>query len=235
LKIHDVAQGSQEWLNLRAGVPTASEFDALVSPTFEIRKGDMPRTYLHKKLAEWWQGGPLLEFNSFDMDQGQILEESAKPNFTVETDIEIRNVGFVTTDDGKIGCSPDGLIGENSGVEIKCPKIETHVGYLLTGVLPKQYGAQVHGSMFVTGANSWRFYSYRRRMPSLNLLIERDDKAQEALKEALEMFLAAFEIGQKRLCEINGGPPVRRVAFKPGDYTSEQLAQEQDRPDIPTP
>ena len=55
MKVHDVSQGSLEWLQLRAGVPTASEFDSLVSPTWEIRKGDMPRTYLHKKLAEWWQ------------------------------------------------------------------------------------------------------------------------------------------------------------------------------------
>ena len=171
----------------------------------------MPKSYLHKKLAEWWQGGPLLEYNTFDMEQGQILEESAKPNFTIETDLEIRNVGFITTDDGLVGCSPDGLIGDACGVEIKCPRIETHVGYLLAGVLPKQYAPQVQGSMFVTKLASWRFYSYRRRMPSLNLAIESDQTAQRAIGDALAAFLVAFEAGKQRLCEINGGPPKRPV------------------------
>jgi len=209
MKIHNVEQGSVEWQLLRAGIPTASEFDNLVSPTGEIRKGEMPKSYLHKKLAEWWQGGPLLEFNTFDMDQGTLLEESAKPNFTVETDLEITNVGFVTTDDGKIGCSPDGLLGESSGVEIKCPKAETHIGYLLAGGLPKQYVAQAQGSIWVTGREHWRFYSYRRRMPSLNIVVKRDEVFQKALSDALEAFLSAFEAGVARLCQINGGPPKR--------------------------
>lgn len=215
MKVHKVEQGSLEWQLARCGLPTASEFDQLVSPTFEIRKGDMPRTYLHKKLAEWWQGGPLLEYNTFDMDQGTLLEEAAKPNFTVETDLEIQNVGFVTTDDGRIGCSPDGLLPNNSGVEIKCPRIETHVGYLLRSGLPSGYAHQVHGSMFVTGFKLWHFYSYRRRLPSLHIVVERDEKVLAVIQEALEMFLNAFEVGQKRLCEINGGPPKRPVTSNP--------------------
>ena len=223
MKIHNVAQGSQEWLDLRAGIPTASEFDCLVSPTGEVRKGGMPKTYVAKKLAEWWQGGPLLEYNTFDMEQGQILEESAKPNFTVETDLEIKNVGFITTDDGRVGCSPDGLIGDNSGVEIKCPKIETHVRYLLNGGLPKEYIHQVQGSMWVTGCQTWRFYSFRRRLPSLNLVIERDDAFQKAISEALEAFLASFDAGMNRLIEINGGPPKRPAIAIPQPSPNDDL------------
>ena len=209
MKIHDVNQGSVEWLNLRAGIPTASEFDALLTPEFAIRNGEMAKTYLSKKLSEWWQGAPLMEYNTLDMELGQVLEESAKPSFTIETGIEIRNVGFVTTDDGTAGCSPDALIGDTSGIEIKCPRIETHVGYLLKDELPKAYAAQVHGSMFVTGRAEWHFYSYRRRLPSLHLLIERDDKIQEAIAEALAAFNEKLEAGKKILCEKNGGPPKR--------------------------
>lgn len=212
MTIHDVAQGSVEWGLLRAGKVTASEMDALISPTGEVRTGEGPKSYLAKKVAEAWQGGPLLEFNSFDMEAGQILENEALPWFEAMTGSDIKTVGFITSDDGRIGCSPDGLIGDNCGIEIKCPKVETHVGYLLDGRLPKAYVAQVHGSMFVTGFNQWKFISYRRRFPNLVLTIERDEKFQNALSEALDSFLERFEQSMKRMEEINGGP--RPKAFK---------------------
>lgn len=224
MKILDVQQGSVEWMQARAGIPTASEFDALVTPEWKIRTGDMPKTYLAKKLAEWWQGGPLLEFNMFDMEQGKILEEEAIPWFELEFNQPVQRVGFITTDDGRIGCSPDGFMHinvtapdpkdlrfEHSGLEIKCPRPETHTGYLLTGTVPKAYLAQVHGGMFVTGAASWQFLSYRRRFPKLVLTVERDANINDCLIEALAKFLDAFDAGKARLCELNGGPPIRPI------------------------
>src|ERR1700733_12389573 len=65
MKLHDVQQGSVEWLNLRAGLPTASDFDALVSPLGKVRTGEGVKSFLAKKVAEAWQGGPLLEFNTW--------------------------------------------------------------------------------------------------------------------------------------------------------------------------
>ena len=218
-------QGSVEWLQARCGIPTASEFDNLITPTGELRKGEMPKTYLATKLAEWWTGGIIEQFNSsFAMEQGQILESEAVPWFELEYGVEINRVGLCTTDDGKIGCSPDGLIGQ-TGIEIKCPRVDTHVGYLLAGVLPKQYTAQVQGCMFVTGARHWRFLSYCRRFPQLVLTVERDIEIQDALHCALDSFLKAFEEGKARLCEMNGGPP-RREIRKP--QAQHQQAQEQD-------
>lgn len=211
MKILDVEQGSVEWMQARAGIPTASEFDQLVTPEFKVRTGDMPKSYLAKKLAEAWLGGPLLGFNVFDADQGQILEGEALPWYELEYGQEVQRVGLITTDDGRVGCSPDGLI-KGAGLEIKCPRPETHTGYLLKGVLPKDYAAQVHGSMYVTGFHSWQFLSYRRRFPALLLTIERDDTIQKAIGEALTEFLAQFDSGWQKLCEINGGPPMHRPA-----------------------
>jgi hypothetical protein len=203
-------QGSVEWMLARSGIPTASEFDSLVTPDFKVRTGDMPKTYLAKKLAEAWQGGPLLGFNVFDMEQGQILEDEAVPWFELEHGVQIDRVGLVMTDDGRIGCSPDGLL-PGGGIEIKCPKPETHVRYLLDGKLPKDYAAQVHGAMFVTGLHSWTFLSYRRHFPKFVIIVKRDEEIQKALGEALDEFLLRFDEGMKRLTEINGGPPKRRA------------------------
>lgn len=225
MKIHDVEQGSVPWLQLRSGIPTASDFDALVTPLGKVRTGDGVKSYLAKKVAEAWQGGPLLEFNSFDMEAGQILENEARPWAEIRLGCDIKQVGFITSDDGKIGCSPDGLIGDDCGIEIKCPKVETHTRYLLDGKLPQDYVAQVQGSMFVTGYTQWKFLSYRRRFPNLVLTVEKDEEFHAALDEALADFLERFDAAMKRMEEINGGPRPKR--YTP-PHASEPKADDSD-------
>ena len=208
MKIIDCAQNSVEWMIARAGVVTASEMDALVSPLWKIRTGDGVQTYIAQKLAEQWIGGPLPSVQGvFDMDNGKMLEEEARPFYTLTTGEEVASVGFITSDDGKIGCSPDGLIGDDSGIEIKCPKMETHIGYLLSGELPKQYAAQVHFSMFVTGRKSWKFMSYRRNFPPLILTIQRDEKIMATIAEALAGFFDQLDAAMEKLVKLNGFLP----------------------------
>lgn len=209
MKIIDVAQNSLEWLVARAGIPTASEFDNLVTPKFEKRKGQMPESYLARKLAEAWLHGPLPGYQTLDMEFGKILEEEARPWYEFTFNEPVQRVGLVTTDDGRIGCSPDGLIGEDGGIEIKCPEAHTHVRYLLDGEVPDHYLAQVHGSMFVTGRPYWKFLSYRRRFPPLVKVVERDDHIQAILEDVIGSFMERFDEAMARLVEMNGGkrPP----------------------------
>ena len=205
MKIIPVEQNSLDWLTARAGIPTASELDRLLTPKFEIRTGEMPKTYLAQKVAEAWLRGPLPGYQTLDMEFGKILEEEAIPWYEFAFSETIQRVGLVTTDDGRVGCSPDGLIGEDGGIEIKCPEPHTHVNYLLAGEVPPQYLTQVHGSMFVTGRPWWKFVSYRRRFPPLVKLVERDDKIQATIKEALFGFLEKFDAAMKRMESMNGG------------------------------
>lgn len=214
MKISPYAQQTVEWLQARCGLPTASEFDNLVSPTGEVRKGKMPDSYLCKKLAEWWTGSVDVEVSSFYMEQGNIIEEEVVPWYELEYGAKIERVGLVTNNEGTIGCSPDGLL-EDSGIEIKAPASHTHIGYLLANKLPHEYVHQVQGCMYVTGRDEWRFVSYRRRMPALVLTVQRDPAYQEALDEALTLFLGRLEKSKARLCELNGGPPKRFAVPKP--------------------
>lgn len=207
--IHPAPQNSLEWLQARSGVLTASEFSELVDTKFEMRTGEMPKTLLARKLAEKWLGHPLPGWTTVDMEIGTMLEEEAIPYFSLETGQEVQRVGLVTTDDGRAGASPDGLIGKDGGLECKCPRAETHVKYLLAGKVPNDYLAQVHGGMFVTGRDWWKFMSYSRHLPALILHVEADEEIQLALGTAIEKFLGALDAGYDRLCEINGGPPVR--------------------------
>lgn len=212
MKIINCEQGSPEWFLARCGIPTASEFDALLTPLFKLRTGQTPETFLNKKLAEAWQGHPLPGFGSFATEQGQILEDEARPWVEMFTGRTALKVGFITTDDGLAGCSPDGWFDDDgTGLEIKCPFAETHVGYLREGVVPEPYRAQVHGSMWVTGAPAWTFVSYRRGFPNLVLKVERDEKIQAVIGVALHDFRASFKREFAALVERNGGPPRREL------------------------
>lgn len=200
-------QGSAEWLLSRCGIATASELDNLVTPLFKVRQGEMPRTYLATKLAEKWLRGPLAGFNGFDVEQGKILEEEARPWLALELDTEVATTGFITTDDGTAGCSPDGIIGGNVGVEIKCPNPTTHCKYLLNGTVPPEYLAQIHGGMYVTGFSEWRFLSYRRGFPPLMVTVTRDAEIQAVIHEAIMEFNSALATAYARMVEINCGEP----------------------------
>jgi hypothetical protein len=224
LKIHDCEQGTLEWTKLHFGIPTASGLDNLITPEFELRKGETPKTYIYKKVAEKLQGRPLIDLSasSFMLEQGMIVEEEARPWYALEYDKNVRKVGFITTDDGRFGCSPDGLIeenlseeclglknisvlngvGYNCGLEIKSPAAHTHVKYLVNGVLPKEYAAQVFGSMFVTGFKKWIFVSYRRGFPALVIEIYRDQKAMEAIERAIDSFHSEFNRAMTRISNI---------------------------------
>lgn len=216
MKIHDVAQGGVDWSILRSGKVTASEMDALVTPRGKIKDGAGLKTYLYKKVAEAWLGGPLAELNIWDMEQGHILEEFARPAFALETGLDVSTVGFITTDDERAGCSPDGLIGSTAGVEIKCPHVDTHIGYVLDGVLPKDYVLQVQGSLWVTKFPKWYFYSFCRRMPPLILEIEPDPEIQKSIGIAVAEFLERFDEALDKLTKLNGGiRPPARAKFRP--------------------
>ncbi len=219
MKIHaGFDQGSLEWFLARAGKVTASEMDRLISPLGKVRTGDGPKTFLMEKLAERWLQGPLPSKQGdgiWNLEQGQFLEDYGKPAFTLETGLPITPCAFISTDDGLAGCSPDGLVGENCGLELKCPHLETHVRYLLDGCLPTDYVAQVQGSMYVTGYSHWHFCSFRRNLPIFVLDVARDADYQASLSEAIGEFAERLDDGWKRLCEKNGGPPPVRKQFIP--------------------
>ena len=211
VKIIDCEQGTLEWLEARSQCATASELDNLVSPTLKLRTGDMPRTYLFRKLAERWLGRPIQSFSGGVMEQGSILEEEALPWYGLRRKCNVRRVGFITTDDGSFGCSPDGLVGTHMGIEIKCPQEHTHVRWLLGGECPTEHYLQVQGGMFVTGFEAWDFVSYCRAFPPLVVRVARDDKAQAVIAEAVQTFNSDMREAWDRLVAANGGAPVRET------------------------
>lgn len=214
MKIHNVEQGSDEWLQLRAGLVTASELDSLVSPTGKIRTGDGVQTYLARKLAERWHGGPLQTFSGGAMEQGSILEDEAIPFLELELNVDLQRPGFLTVDDGSFGCSPDAVAiygCEPYGLEIKCPEPTHHVKWLLLDDVPSDHYMQCMGGMYVTGYTEWAFVSYRRGFPKLIQIVRRDAELMNTIEDALAKFNKSMDDGWKMLVDKNGGPPKRRT------------------------
>lgn len=220
----DFAQKGDAWLQLRSGKITASNADKLLTPKFEIRKGEMPQTYLAQVLAERWTFGPLAEdeFSSVPTEFGSIIESFARPYFELVTRKTVKSVGFITTDDELCGCSPDGIIDEEAGLEIKCPGHKAHTKYLMTGEVPEKYLCQVHFSMFVTGFKKWHFMSYRHDMPPLICVVEWDEKIQAQIESAVEQFREKLNAGWECLLKLNGGrAPVKQKTVD--EYAQEEM------------
>lgn len=187
----DIEQGTPEWWAVRLGIPTASCFDKIVTPA----KGELSkssRAYAQYLVAETLLREPLEPErpDPYWIAWGKLHEPMAAQQYAFTTDTEIETVGFVTTDDGRVGCSPDRLIiGERGAVEIKCPAPQTHMGYLIDGP-GLDYKCQFQGQMAVAELAFVDFYSFHPLLPPVLIRIERDEPFITKMSAALIEFLA---------------------------------------------
>lgn len=186
----DMPQGSDEWLKARLGIPTASQFHRLVTP----KTGKLSAAsdgYLHELIAEWALGVSLDETLTAFMQRGTDLEESAVSLYEFTKDVVTDPVGFCLTDDRTAGCSPDRLVGDDGGLEIKCPGAAQHVANILE--MTTKYTAQVQGALWVTGRDWWDLLSYHPTMPPAMVRIRRDEAFIKLLAGAVAEFTERLE------------------------------------------
>jgi hypothetical protein len=215
----EAPQGGEKWFELRRGIPTASCFSRIMDAEFNLKQpktvkakeagelNDAVFTYACELVAERFRG-PMLDYQSeakfqgsWATEQGKILEPVARSWFELEFDCDILEVAFIQTDDKKCGCSPDGLVGEDSGLELKCPQGVNQVKYLLEGVLPPEYLHQAHGSLFVSGRASWHFLSYNETLPNpaFHILVERDEAIMQRIGKSIQQFCQIVDRLEKQL------------------------------------
>ncbi len=149
------------------------------------------------------------------MERGIEMEAEARAWYAMAQDQDVEQVGFVWLDDRvQVGCSPDGLVGEHGGLEIKCPAPHTHVGYLLEQKLPTDYIPQVQGSMWVCDRQWWDFLSYCPGIEPLVIRVERDEEYIDKLAGLLDKFLAELLAEREELMSRGYAP--REAAIKSG-------------------
>ena len=196
MRVVNVRQGSLEWFVARLGIPTCSNFSRIITPA-KGKPSAQADDYIAELIAETMQSdlpGPqaLEKYASPAMQYGTDTEPEARRYFEMVTNLDVTEVGFCISDCGRFGGSPDGLIGEDSGLELKCPSGKTHVRYLLDGGLPDEYRPQVMGHLIVSGRPSWWFMSYCIGLPPLLVKVVPDEYT-ELLRTALEDFHGRYK------------------------------------------
>lgn len=195
MKIYDCQQQTDAWYGLRLGKITASHFADV------LNKKTGRETYMMRLLAERVTGLRQESYSNSYMEDGIEREPEARLEYTWQTGRDVREVGFVEkTQD--VGCSPDGLVDSAGLLEIKCPKLTTHLGYIIKNVLPATYKHQVQGQLWVCERTWCDFVSYHpdyEKQPLWILRVERDDEYLALLSAAVSTFLIELEAKEKKL------------------------------------
>jgi hypothetical protein len=191
--IHEVLQGTTNWMALRCGLPTASEFSKLVTSTGELSKS--LQGYAITLAGEKYAGKPLNAFEGNDYtDRGKLLEPEARSAYAFLHDNEVEQVGFVTDDDWRLGCSPDGLVGTAGLVEFKCLKAENHIKALLYykkhKKCPPDYVQQTQGQILICEREWCDLMFYHPDLPQLVIRQTRDEKLQVSILSAVDQVIA---------------------------------------------
>lgn len=196
MRMRNDEQGSDAWLQSRLGRPTASNFGKLITPTGKASTS--AEAYINELIAQRITGEIPEFFKSEAMQRGNDLEASAKALYEFAMDVEVVEVGLCLHDEFECGASPDGLVGDDGGLEIKCPLPHTHVSYLRDGNMPSKYIPQVQGCLWITEREWWDFMSYNPCMEDLIVRVYRDEAYIKKLADAVTRAVETIETETKK-------------------------------------
>jgi hypothetical protein len=151
MKMIDCKQGTHEWHQARLGMPTASRISAVVTPAGKPTANAARRRYVIDLAVERITKRPTETFVSFAMQRGLDMEDLARVWYFTKTRTPANKAGFCVADNGLSGCSPDGLVGDDGMIEIKCPGLANYAEIVATGEIPAEWLMQCHHALYVTG------------------------------------------------------------------------------------
>lgn len=177
-------QGSREWLSARAGLITASRIADLMAKT-KTGESAGRANYRAQLVAERLTGMPQESFSNAAMQWGTEQEPMARSMYEIKAGVMIDQIAIAMHPSISLtGASPDGLIGNDGLIEIKCPNTATHIEYAVSGKPPGKYVMQMLWQMECTGRQWCDFVSYDPRMPEeMRLFVVRVNRDEEKLAE----------------------------------------------------
>ena len=187
MQIFDVEQNSPEWLKARAGIPTASCFSQILAKG----EGKTRRSYMLKIAGEILTGEPMEGFSNEHTERGHTMEPEARDLYQFQTGAELRRVGFIRN--GRAGCSPDSLIGDNGGLEVKTKLPHLLIDVILKDEFPSEHRAQVQGTLWITGREWWDIAVYYRGVPLFVKRAYRDEAYIQSLATEVDRFNAELD------------------------------------------
>ena len=206
MNVLECEQGTTEWREARLGIPTASAFKRILTPTG--KGSSSAEGYLAELLAEWALGEPISEFVGNEWtERGHMLEPEARTYYSFHRDLDVDTVGFIYRDDAHMsGCSPDGMVGEDGLLELKCPSAGKHLLWLSRGRVPPEHKMQAQGALWVSGRAWLDWMSFYPNFPPLLIRVMPDPKIQSALDVAIPEFITQVIAGRERLVNLGVQP-----------------------------
>lgn len=199
MKIYDFEQGTPEWFAARIGIPTASLFGKLVTPTGKVSK--QAQGLIYKLLDEMRTGHPSDDFGGTEWTiRGNQLEDEAVNFYEFETGNKTQKIGFITDDNNTWGCSPDRLVNDDGILEIKCPAGWTHIENLLRDDIDPIYKPQTQGQIIISERDYCDWMSYHPEMPPKIIRVKKDNdycatliESKDALSEMIYKAIIKLE------------------------------------------
>lgn len=197
MRIIDVRQCSEEWERWR-NRPTASEFGSFITPAkgqYSAQAAAYAAKIVAKRLGVYTEPPP-----TWAMERGTELEPSAKLAYTKQAGREVTDVGFILPDGtDAYGGSPDGLVGDDGLVEVKCPLAEKLIAWIADGEMPIEFRPQVQGLLLISGRSWCDFYAFHEELTPFLLRIEPDLDYQAKIAECLLQLLGEIERIESRV------------------------------------
>lgn len=195
----DLEQGSEEWLRARCGLVTASRVPDVIAKT-RTGWGASRGNYMAELIAERLTGEPAPSHTNAAMQWGTATEPQARAAYEFRFDADVELVGLVKHPAiAESGASPDGHVGDDGLIEIKCPNTSTHIDTLLKRTIADKHLTQMQWQMACTNRDWCDFVSYDPRMPeNLSLFVQRVKRDEPRITE-LEGMVREFlsEVGEK--------------------------------------
>jgi putative phage-type endonuclease len=201
-----IEQGSPEWFAQRLGKVTASRVADVIAKT-KTGYSTSRDNYMAQLVCERLTGTVAESFSNSAMQWGTETEPLARAAYEAHADVLVDEVAMITHPTIEAaGASPDGLVGDDGLVEIKCPNIATHIDTLLTQTVPGKYNTQMQWQMACTGRQWCDFVSFDPRLPTeLQLFVKRvarNDNLIADLEMEVILFLTELENKIKKLNEL---------------------------------
>jgi len=200
--ITTMEQGSDEWLAIRLGKVTASKMSDVLSKGRGTAQSKTAETYMMELLAERLTGESKPFFENDAMRWGTETEPQAGFMYTLKTGNKIEHVAFIERDEFT-GVSPDGLIGDDGMIEIKCPTTITQIKRALTDDYSKDYYAQIQMQLWVAERQWCDFLSFDPRLDCdagyLLQRVERDEEFIKVMEEKTTAFILKMNELYQRL------------------------------------
>lgn len=178
----DITQGSSEWHEIRRGKFTASVVSKLLMGKSTQGYSDA----IYKVAMERLSGKIPEGYSNAAMLRGIEMEPMAREAYEVETLTLVEEVGFIEANEW-VGCSPDGLVGDDGMIQIKCPAYNTHIGYLINDEVPKDYYLQMQMEMLVAGRKWNDFVSFHPDLPMYVKRVNLDKATCDKIETEIEI------------------------------------------------